>query len=187
MTHQARDNVGPAARRMAHDNAHGTRRIGLRPCDSRYGRESGSARRHMQKNSTVKVHDDAPKARPLTCRRRLLIKAINSRNRARRGPSALPLNSQGIGTSRWQLAIARLRQVPVSLEGSEFPVMWRDPADRGGQQSRRLYEVHRRAKVVATALNGSRFSSPVAKTDTGCATLRAASPAVSTCNSTSRA
>src|SRR6266436_6695324 len=58
---------------------------------------------------------------------------------------------------------------------------------RGGQQSRRLYEVHRRAKVVATALNGSRFSSPVAKTDTGCATLRAASPAVSTCNSTSRA
>src|SRR6266436_2912361 len=25
---------------------------------------------------------------------------------------------------------------------------------RGGQQSRRLYEVHRRAKVVATALNG---------------------------------
>jgi hypothetical protein len=30
--------------------------------------------------------------------------------------------------------------------------MWRDPADRGGQQSRRLYEVHRRAKVVATIL-----------------------------------
>ena len=62
------------------------------------------------------------------------------------------LQLQDFGTSRWQLAIARLRQVPVSLEGSEFPVMWRDPADRGGQQSRRLYEVHRRAKVVATIL-----------------------------------
>ena len=46
---EPRDNVGRAAGAGGGDDAHRPRRIGLRPCDARHGRQRGSARGQMQK------------------------------------------------------------------------------------------------------------------------------------------
>src|SRR5262249_597617 len=43
LTYQTRDDLGYATGRKADDDAHRPRRIGLRPCNSRDGRERGSA------------------------------------------------------------------------------------------------------------------------------------------------
>ena len=49
LTDQARDDVGRAAGGIANNDAHRPRRIGLRPCEARHGRQRGSARGQMQK------------------------------------------------------------------------------------------------------------------------------------------
>src|SRR5262249_31015985 len=41
------------------DDAHRPRRVGLRACDPRYGKERASTRCEMQKLTTRKLHDDA--------------------------------------------------------------------------------------------------------------------------------
>jgi len=46
------------------DQAHGPRRIGLRPCDLRRERQSGSARGQMQKSSAGKFHFAPPSRFP---------------------------------------------------------------------------------------------------------------------------
>jgi hypothetical protein len=56
LTHEARENVLRAAGGNGDDQAHRPRRIGLRPCNSRDGRERGSARDQMQKISPGKFH-----------------------------------------------------------------------------------------------------------------------------------
>jgi hypothetical protein len=48
LTHQARQDVGRTAWRKADDDMYRPRRIGLRPCDARYGRQSGSTGCQMQ-------------------------------------------------------------------------------------------------------------------------------------------
>jgi hypothetical protein len=48
LTHQAREDVDRASGPNADDNAHRTRRIGLRPSGARDGWQRGSARRQMQ-------------------------------------------------------------------------------------------------------------------------------------------
>src|SRR5262249_25009175 len=59
LTREARDNVGRAAGWKSDNKTHRPRRLGLRPCDSRHGRERGSARSQMQDLSTVgKFHFD---------------------------------------------------------------------------------------------------------------------------------
>src|SRR5262245_35057182 len=56
----ARHEVVAAARRKRDDPVHRPRRIGLRPRDTRYGRQRGSARRQMQKISAGKFHLEPP-------------------------------------------------------------------------------------------------------------------------------
>jgi hypothetical protein len=60
LTHQTRDDVGRTAWSKADHNAHWPRRISLRPCDLRHGRQRGSARRQMQKISAGKFHFEPP-------------------------------------------------------------------------------------------------------------------------------
>src|SRR5262249_43468069 len=55
LSHQARDDVGRAARRERHDHSHQPRRIGLRPRDTRHCRQRGSARSEMQELSAGEV------------------------------------------------------------------------------------------------------------------------------------
>src|SRR5262249_27548824 len=57
---RARDNVGRAARWERCDNGDRSRRIGLRPCDARHGRQRGRARWEMQKISAGKFHSALP-------------------------------------------------------------------------------------------------------------------------------
>src|SRR5262249_7121475 len=56
LTHQARDDVIRTAWSKADHNAHRPRRIRLRFCDARHGRQRGSARSQMQKISAGEVH-----------------------------------------------------------------------------------------------------------------------------------
>jgi hypothetical protein len=53
---QARDNIGPAAGRIADDDAHRPRRIGLRACDARKGRERSSSGGQTQKLTAMRFH-----------------------------------------------------------------------------------------------------------------------------------
>src|SRR5262249_24460573 len=57
---QARENVGSAARGIANDDPHRPRRIGLRPRETRHGRQSGRAGGQMQKLSAGKFHFEPP-------------------------------------------------------------------------------------------------------------------------------
>src|SRR5262245_4862608 len=56
LTHHTRDDVGRTGRSERHDNAHRPRRIGLRPSETRGGRQRGSARCQMQELSAGKFH-----------------------------------------------------------------------------------------------------------------------------------
>ena len=56
LTDQAREDVVRAAGGKADDDAHRPRRIGLRPSETRHGRERGSARCQMQKLTARKFH-----------------------------------------------------------------------------------------------------------------------------------
>src|SRR5712671_1910437 len=56
LTDQAREDVGCAARGTSDDDAHRSRRIGLRPSDARDDRECGSTRCQMQKLTARKFH-----------------------------------------------------------------------------------------------------------------------------------
>jgi len=51
LTHQARESVSRAAGREADNDSHRSRRIGLRPCDARYGWKRRRARSQMQKSA----------------------------------------------------------------------------------------------------------------------------------------
>jgi hypothetical protein len=53
LSHQAREDVGRAARRERHDDAHRPRRIGLRKSEARDGRERGGTRGQVQKISAA--------------------------------------------------------------------------------------------------------------------------------------
>jgi hypothetical protein len=54
---QACNRVQRPARGERHDDRDGPRRIGLRSCDARNGREREGTRRQMQKSSAGKFHD----------------------------------------------------------------------------------------------------------------------------------
>jgi len=56
LTDQARDDVTWATRSKGDDDPHRPRRIGLRPSEARDRRQSGSARRKMQKSSARQGH-----------------------------------------------------------------------------------------------------------------------------------
>src|SRR5262245_27412206 len=60
LTDQARDDVNAAAGWNADDDAHRSRRIGLRPCDVRRKRQRGSTCGQMQKSSAGKFHVEPP-------------------------------------------------------------------------------------------------------------------------------
>src|SRR5262249_18999668 len=61
---RARDDIGRRARRKADDDAHWSRRIGLRPCEARDRRQRGSAGGEMQKLSSVgKFHGPLPECK----------------------------------------------------------------------------------------------------------------------------
>jgi hypothetical protein len=60
LTNDTRMNVGRAAGRIADDDAHRPRRIGLCACNLRDSRQRGSARGQMQKSTTGKFHDVPP-------------------------------------------------------------------------------------------------------------------------------
>src|SRR5262245_57701108 len=66
MADKTRRDVDPAPRGVAHDDAHGPRRIGLRPRDARYGRERGGARGQMQKFAAGKFHFAPPSHHSIT-------------------------------------------------------------------------------------------------------------------------
>src|SRR5215831_940472 len=53
LSDQTSHGVGCTARRVADDDTHGPRRVGLRPSDARHGRERGSARGQVEKLSSV--------------------------------------------------------------------------------------------------------------------------------------
>src|SRR6516225_8151517 len=55
---QAREDVGRAAGRKANDDAHRSRRIGLRPGDLRYRRQYGSTDDEVKECAAGKSHDD---------------------------------------------------------------------------------------------------------------------------------
>src|SRR5262249_57393954 len=55
LTYYARDDVNRLARGKSDDDAHRPRRIGLRPCDPRDGRQRGSPRCQMQEFAAGKV------------------------------------------------------------------------------------------------------------------------------------
>jgi hypothetical protein len=54
----ARGNIARGAGTKANDDAHRPRRIGLRFCHPRYGRQRGSARGQMQECAAGKFHGD---------------------------------------------------------------------------------------------------------------------------------
>src|SRR6516162_814336 len=56
LSHQTRDDVVPAPSGSRNDHAHRPRRIGLRPCDARDGRQRGGACCEMQELATAKFH-----------------------------------------------------------------------------------------------------------------------------------
>src|SRR5262249_22981254 len=56
LTYYARDDVNRLARGKSDDDAHRPRRIGLRPCDPRDGRQRGSPRCQMQEFAAGKFH-----------------------------------------------------------------------------------------------------------------------------------
>jgi hypothetical protein len=56
LSDQTSNGIGRAAWRVANDDLHRPRRIGLRPCDARHGRQRSSARRQMQKFAAGKFH-----------------------------------------------------------------------------------------------------------------------------------
>src|SRR5262249_16673459 len=56
LTDHSREDVVPAAGSKSDDHSHRPRRIGLRPCDARHGRQRGRARCQMQKLSAGKFH-----------------------------------------------------------------------------------------------------------------------------------
>src|SRR5262249_20691976 len=58
--HDAGDGVGAAACGKADDPAHRPRRIGLRPRETRHGRQRGNARSQMQKFAAGKFHFEPP-------------------------------------------------------------------------------------------------------------------------------
>ena len=60
LTDEPRDDVGRAAGGNEDHQCHRPRRISLRPCNTRHGRQRGSARCQMQKLSTGKFHDAPP-------------------------------------------------------------------------------------------------------------------------------
>ena len=53
LTNETRGDVGRAASQETDNNAHRPRRIGLRPRETRHGRQRGSTRGQMQKLPTV--------------------------------------------------------------------------------------------------------------------------------------
>src|SRR5262249_58359975 len=55
LTYYARDDVNRLARGKSDDDAHRPRRIGLRPCDPRNGRQRGSPRCQMQEFAAGEV------------------------------------------------------------------------------------------------------------------------------------
>jgi hypothetical protein len=75
LTRQACDDVLRATGRGADDVAHPMRRIGLRPCSSRHGRQRSSARRQTQKISAGNLHGALP-----DCLRRSLPASRNNRD-----------------------------------------------------------------------------------------------------------
>src|SRR5262249_40156802 len=60
LPHRTRNGVGIAASGKADQQAHRPRGIGLRPSDTRYGRQRDSARGQMQKTSAGKFHSEPP-------------------------------------------------------------------------------------------------------------------------------
>src|SRR5262249_53287848 len=60
LTYQARKQVSYATGGEPHDDTHRPRRIGLRFCDARHGREHGSAGGQMQKISAGKFQVEPP-------------------------------------------------------------------------------------------------------------------------------
>src|SRR5262245_56518075 len=61
LSDQTSHGVGRTARRVADDDTHGPRRVGLRPSDARHSRERGSARGQVEKLSSVgKFHLNPP-------------------------------------------------------------------------------------------------------------------------------
>jgi hypothetical protein len=56
----ARDHVGRTSRGIGHDDGDRPRRIGLRPCNARNGRECGSTGGQMQKSTAGKFHSVLP-------------------------------------------------------------------------------------------------------------------------------
>src|SRR5262245_44734782 len=70
----ARNDVSRAARGKWHDQTHRPRRVGLRPCNTRHGRQRRRARGQMQKSSAGKFHSALPAFRatnPFTASLRL--------------------------------------------------------------------------------------------------------------------
>jgi hypothetical protein len=64
LTDEPRDDVGRAAGGNEHDDGYRPRRVGLRLCNARHGRQRGRARCQMQKLSTGKFHGALPLATP---------------------------------------------------------------------------------------------------------------------------
>src|SRR5262249_44883158 len=60
LTNEARSNVVNTTGRKWDNDAHRPRRIGLRPGETRHGRQHGSARCQMQKSSTGEFHSEPP-------------------------------------------------------------------------------------------------------------------------------
>ena len=105
---QARDDVVRAAGGKADDDAHRPRRIGLRPCDARDGRQRGGARCQMQKFTTGKFHDDL---------RRSLQQAASLRFDASRLDDRPPFLDFGLllcGERFGRLLVARPGSWPIS-------------------------------------------------------------------------
>src|SRR5207342_3767517 len=102
----ATDHIGRPARRKWNDHADWPRRIGLRPCDARGGRECGSTRCQMQKLSSVgKFHEVLPvrrEPRNLPVAQLAFFRSIFG---CRRPPALTPpLKSVTYGTSRRRLS-----------------------------------------------------------------------------------
>src|SRR5262249_5527090 len=87
---QASHNVGASARRKAHDDVYGARRIGLRPRDPRYGRQRGSTGCQMQKISAGKFHIEPPLHHSITS------SAMASSRSGTVSPSALAVSSSNL-------------------------------------------------------------------------------------------
>jgi hypothetical protein len=66
LTNQTGGDVSPASGGKPDNQAHRSRRIGLRPCHARRNRERGSTRCDVQKLTTWKFHHLAPSANGCT-------------------------------------------------------------------------------------------------------------------------